>query len=188
MVPGSRRSSSATMCVDDWEKYLDLMVDSVFANSGRGCINCSGIWASRHTREIADALAQRLAKIEAAAARPSGGERRRIYRARRRRRGVAVHRRRFAGVRRDRRDREVPRRRARGEAGKGGVPAADGRARRFARCRDREEGIHVSVRDGGRVSAGEDARSDRTDAGVLGDHRPIPSCGAACSTRCTSTA
>jgi acyl-CoA reductase-like NAD-dependent aldehyde dehydrogenase len=41
------------------------MVESVFANSGRGCINCSGIWASRHTREIADAVAQRLAKIEA---------------------------------------------------------------------------------------------------------------------------
>jgi acyl-CoA reductase-like NAD-dependent aldehyde dehydrogenase len=41
-----------------------MMVDSVFLNSGRGCINCSGIWASRHTREIADAIAQRLAKIE----------------------------------------------------------------------------------------------------------------------------
>ena len=38
-----------------WEQYLDVMVDSVFLNSGRGCINCSGIWASRHTREIADA-------------------------------------------------------------------------------------------------------------------------------------
>jgi acyl-CoA reductase-like NAD-dependent aldehyde dehydrogenase len=35
----------------------------VFANSGRGCINCSGIWASRHTREIADALAKRLASV-----------------------------------------------------------------------------------------------------------------------------
>jgi acyl-CoA reductase-like NAD-dependent aldehyde dehydrogenase len=49
--------------VDNWEKYLDVMVDSVFANSGRGCINCSGIWASRHTHEIADALAKRLATI-----------------------------------------------------------------------------------------------------------------------------
>ena len=39
------------------------MVESVFANSGRGCINCSGIWASRHTREIADALAKRLAAV-----------------------------------------------------------------------------------------------------------------------------
>src|SRR5215510_13991546 len=49
--------------VDQWEKYLDVMVDSVFANSGRGCINCSGIWASRHGRAIADAIAKRLAAI-----------------------------------------------------------------------------------------------------------------------------
>src|SRR5438552_3142685 len=49
--------------VDHWEKYLDVLVDSVFLNSGRGCINCSGIWASRHTREIADAIARRLADV-----------------------------------------------------------------------------------------------------------------------------
>jgi acyl-CoA reductase-like NAD-dependent aldehyde dehydrogenase len=49
--------------VDRWEQFLDVMVDSVFTNSGRGCINCSGIWASRHTREIADAIAQRLAAV-----------------------------------------------------------------------------------------------------------------------------
>jgi acyl-CoA reductase-like NAD-dependent aldehyde dehydrogenase len=49
--------------VDRWEQYLDVMVDSVFLNSGRGCINCSGIWASRHTSEIADAIAQRLAAV-----------------------------------------------------------------------------------------------------------------------------
>jgi hypothetical protein len=49
--------------VDQWEKYLDVMVDSVFANSGRGCINCSGIWASRHGRDIAEAIASRLADV-----------------------------------------------------------------------------------------------------------------------------
>jgi acyl-CoA reductase-like NAD-dependent aldehyde dehydrogenase len=49
--------------VDHWERHLEMMVDSVFLNSGRGCINCSGIWASRHTREIAEALAERLAPI-----------------------------------------------------------------------------------------------------------------------------
>jgi hypothetical protein len=54
--------------VDEWEKYLDVMVDSVFANSGRGCINCSGIWASRHGREIADAIAERLAPVRPLAA------------------------------------------------------------------------------------------------------------------------
>ena len=61
--PGFSKILLGDDIVDDWEKYLDVMADSVFANSGRGCINCSGIWASRHTREIADALAQRLAPI-----------------------------------------------------------------------------------------------------------------------------
>jgi len=49
--------------VDHWEQFLDVMVDSVFLNSGRGCINCSGIWASRHTRAIANAVAERLAAV-----------------------------------------------------------------------------------------------------------------------------
>jgi acyl-CoA reductase-like NAD-dependent aldehyde dehydrogenase len=50
--------------VDNWEKYLDLMVDSVLVNSGRGCINCSGVWASRHTKEIAEALAERMGPVQ----------------------------------------------------------------------------------------------------------------------------
>jgi len=50
--------------VDRWEAYLDMMVESVFVNSGRSCINCSGIWASRHTRAIADAIAERLASVQ----------------------------------------------------------------------------------------------------------------------------
>jgi hypothetical protein len=41
------------------------MVESVAINSGRGCINASGIWASRHTKKIAEAVAARLASIEA---------------------------------------------------------------------------------------------------------------------------
>ncbi len=49
--------------VDNWEKYLDLMVDSVLINSGRSCISCSGIWASRHGREIADAIARRIGPV-----------------------------------------------------------------------------------------------------------------------------
>ena len=61
--PGFSKILLGDDVVDDWETYLDVMVDSVFANSGRGCINCSGIWASRHTHEIADALAKRLAAV-----------------------------------------------------------------------------------------------------------------------------
>jgi acyl-CoA reductase-like NAD-dependent aldehyde dehydrogenase len=50
--------------VDHWEKYLDLMVDSVLVNSGRGCINCSGIWVSRHALQIAEAVAERMGPVQ----------------------------------------------------------------------------------------------------------------------------
>jgi acyl-CoA reductase-like NAD-dependent aldehyde dehydrogenase len=50
--------------VDNWPKYIDMMVDSVLLNSGRGCINCSGIWAARHARAIAEAMAERMGPIE----------------------------------------------------------------------------------------------------------------------------
>lgn len=49
--------------VDNWEQYLDLMVDSVLINSGRSCISCSGIWASRHGKEIAEAIAKRIGPV-----------------------------------------------------------------------------------------------------------------------------
>ena len=61
--PGFSKIILGDDVVDDWEKYLDIMVDSVYVNSGRSCISCSGIWASRHTEEIADAMAQRLGPI-----------------------------------------------------------------------------------------------------------------------------
>src|SRR6476646_3548195 len=61
--PGLSKILLGDDVVDSWEKYLDVMADSVFLNSGRGCINCSGIWASRHTREIAQALAERLGPV-----------------------------------------------------------------------------------------------------------------------------
>ncbi len=61
--PGFSKTLLGDDVVDDWEKYLDMMVDSVFVNSGRSCISCSGIWASRHTEEIAEALAKRLGPV-----------------------------------------------------------------------------------------------------------------------------
>ena len=51
--------------IDNWPDLLDMMATSIAINSGRGCINCSGIWVPRHGRKIAEALAERLAKIEA---------------------------------------------------------------------------------------------------------------------------
>ena len=49
--------------VDRWRDYLEMMVSSVLLNSGRSCINCSGIWVSRNGRAIAEALAERLAAV-----------------------------------------------------------------------------------------------------------------------------
>jgi len=62
--PGFSKILLGDDCVDQWQSYLDLMVDSVYLNSGRSCINCSAIYASRHTREIAQALAERLGPVE----------------------------------------------------------------------------------------------------------------------------
>ena len=62
--PGFSKILLGDDVVDQWEQYLDVMVESVFINSGRGCINCSSIWASRHTNEIAQAIAKRIGPVE----------------------------------------------------------------------------------------------------------------------------
>lgn len=49
----------------DWQQHVDLMVTSIAANGGRSCINASGVWTPSHGREIAEAVAERLAAIEA---------------------------------------------------------------------------------------------------------------------------
>lgn len=62
--PGFSKIIFGDDMVDEWEKYLDIMCDSVFVNSGRGCINCSGIWASRHGKKIAEAIASKIGPVE----------------------------------------------------------------------------------------------------------------------------
>lgn len=61
--PGYSKVLLGDDCADDWEQYVDLMADSVAANGGRSCINASSIWTPRHGREIAEAIAERFAKI-----------------------------------------------------------------------------------------------------------------------------
>ena len=62
--PGFSKILLGDDIVDDWELYLDVMVESVLSNSGRSCINCSGIWASRHTQEISKAIAQKIGAVD----------------------------------------------------------------------------------------------------------------------------
>jgi acyl-CoA reductase-like NAD-dependent aldehyde dehydrogenase len=47
----------------DWERHLDLMASSIVENGGRSCINASGVWVTANAREIAEALAARLAAV-----------------------------------------------------------------------------------------------------------------------------
>jgi len=62
--PGFSKIILGDDCVDDWRSHLDVLCESVAANSGRGCINASAIYASRHTRAIAEAIAERLGPID----------------------------------------------------------------------------------------------------------------------------
>jgi acyl-CoA reductase-like NAD-dependent aldehyde dehydrogenase len=61
--PGYSKVILGEDCVDDFERYLDIIVQSIAENSGRSCINASGVWAPRRGREIAEALAERLSRI-----------------------------------------------------------------------------------------------------------------------------
>jgi len=47
----------------EWPASIELMAKSVADNGGRSCVNASGIWTPAHGREIAEALAARLATI-----------------------------------------------------------------------------------------------------------------------------
>lgn len=63
--PGYSKVVFGDDTADDWERHLDLIESSIAANGGRSCINASAVWTPRHGREIADALAARLAKVVA---------------------------------------------------------------------------------------------------------------------------
>ena len=184
--PGFSKIVFGDDCVDDWERYIDMMADSVFLNSGRGCINCSGIWVSRHSREIADALAKRLAAIQALppddpnaslAAFTVPGMAEAISQSidvDLKAPGVTDYTAKYRDTlaRREERTRRVS--------------AADGRALRIARGGDCVEGVHVPVRHRRRMSR---VRSCSTRWARRSSARRSPrsrSCAARCSMRRTS--
>jgi acyl-CoA reductase-like NAD-dependent aldehyde dehydrogenase len=59
--PGFSKVILGEDAADNWEKYLDVMVQSVSANGGRSCINASAIWTPKNADKIAQAVAERLA-------------------------------------------------------------------------------------------------------------------------------
>lgn len=50
---------------ESWQEHLEMLVSSVVMNGGRSCINCSGVWSAKNGRDIADAMARELARVEA---------------------------------------------------------------------------------------------------------------------------
>jgi acyl-CoA reductase-like NAD-dependent aldehyde dehydrogenase len=62
--PGWSKIIFGSDSVRDWESVLDFIETSVALNSGRSCINVSSIWVPSHGKEIAQALAERLLKIQ----------------------------------------------------------------------------------------------------------------------------
>lgn len=61
--PGWSKVIIGEDCIDQWEKYIDVIVQSIAANSGRSCINASTVIVPRRGRELAQALAEKLAQI-----------------------------------------------------------------------------------------------------------------------------
>ncbi|MPY86874.1 MAG: aldehyde dehydrogenase family protein [Luteitalea sp.] len=61
--PGYTKILIGSDQIERWTDHLDLMVASIADNGGRSCVNASGIWVPARGREIAEALASRLAAI-----------------------------------------------------------------------------------------------------------------------------
>ena len=61
--PGYSKVIFGADAASSWSGALDVAVKSIAENGGRSCVNASGVWTPGHGREIADALAQRLAAI-----------------------------------------------------------------------------------------------------------------------------
>ncbi len=63
--PGWSKVILGEDAADRWQDHVELIVDSVAKNGGRSCINASGVWTAKFGRELAEALAERLVKVEA---------------------------------------------------------------------------------------------------------------------------
>lgn len=63
--PGWSKVIFGPDAAQNWQEHVDMIAASVVANGGRSCINCSGVWTSANGREIAAAIAEKLAKVDA---------------------------------------------------------------------------------------------------------------------------
>jgi hypothetical protein len=61
--PGFSKVILGADALANWASHLDTIAASVADNGGRSCVNASGVWVPGKGREIAEALAKKLAAI-----------------------------------------------------------------------------------------------------------------------------
>lgn len=61
--PGFSKVILGADALANWEQHIDTIAASVADNGGRSCVNASGVWVTGKGREIAEALAKKLATI-----------------------------------------------------------------------------------------------------------------------------
>ena len=61
--PGYSKVLIGPDVADVWRERLDIVATSIVENGGRSCVNASGVWVTAHAREVAEALADRLARL-----------------------------------------------------------------------------------------------------------------------------
>ncbi len=66
--PGFSKVVLGPDAAENWPDHIEMIASCVAANSGRSCINASGVWTPSHGREVAEALAERLSTVRAAPA------------------------------------------------------------------------------------------------------------------------
>ena len=66
--PGFSKVILGADALANWEQHIDSIAASVADNGGRSCVNASGVWVTGKGREIAEALAKKLATITPRAA------------------------------------------------------------------------------------------------------------------------
>jgi acyl-CoA reductase-like NAD-dependent aldehyde dehydrogenase len=50
--------------IENWERYINVMVSSISDNGGRSCVNASSVIVPKYGKEIADALGKRLGPLK----------------------------------------------------------------------------------------------------------------------------
>lgn len=61
--PGWSKIIIGNDCIENWREYIDVIATSISANGGRSCINASTVVVPKYGREIAEAVASKVAEV-----------------------------------------------------------------------------------------------------------------------------